>query len=768
MADVNNWAWIVSAQSVDEMAERFLSTGSNNPTFLLLEILRRDILQVRTLKLLLCYTWNQLVGTPRSNLTTISETELNAIVVPPSEAPRSHLNPSSRPPTLEDSTFIMIISRLLRQARRIWAPAVVNISHMAGLIIHLILHSNNCDPRQLDPRMHHRLCRIYNHTLRLLALPASIDPLKSMSYNWRAQTVLLEAVGHLNPPLTLDQDSYRAVVQVLAASKKSERESRVANLRTRSWPPWRIDQDGMDAQRSLEDDLSRVVSATMRTKESGYTESVKDQAFRILGGQEPDGTPTIQTRKLIKRRPRPAERKAHSDVEPDLWAARIEATRDIQEAWSAFKGFEEQGGQPSSRMYLAMFEKLDFDKARSGKKAQYDASPGDGKEVFTPLTDNVSTFYRQRLLPPSFDELYDKMIQSGSRPTGRLLTFLLGHARTVGKGLQYLRDSQVNQRAVAFLSGDKEISPAILEKLPASTFAAFIMLLCRFAPRAVCTETSPSKSDEADEHDENAELAQIGSEYQILEPKRHSGGPQLNPLLHTMELLKESRTHFRPAWYALFAALARRGVIIDRGLVGDPRNDLLSWQVLVAALGDFHRCGLELDPRGFQIICHGLEKAVLASFDVTLAEKVAAFAQYPVTVVVDEFMKMSEAEEMDPPYRIPKLLHSIGGEHLHAYVRVLGLIEDYEGIKYLLKWMRTHHEALEEIAIQSRNGPKLIRRVFIAMRVFLSGTVYEAEAERLIESVEKWDGWPQEFEAQKYLERWTGKPRSEDDSEETA
>ncbi|KIN01041.1 hypothetical protein OIDMADRAFT_123460 [Oidiodendron maius Zn] len=557
----------------------------------------------------------------------------------------------------------MIISRFLYQARRIWPPAIVSVSQIAALIIRSIPDGKGSDSLSLDARMHHRLCKFHNQTLRLLALPASINPLKSMSHNWQAQKVLIEMIGQFNPPLTLDQGSYRAVAQVLAASQKSERETKVANLRTRSWPPWRIDQHGIDAQRSPEEDLSRVVSAGIRTKEAGYTDNVDDLVMRILGGQDPDGTPTIQTRKLIKRRSQPDQNEILPESDPDLWAARIDATRDIQEAWGAFKNFELQGGHASPRMYLAMFEKLNYNEARFREKNPSDATPGDGKEVLMPSNDNMSISYRRGVSPPTIDELYDKMIISGIRPSGRLLTFL----------------------------------------------------------------------------------------YHILEPRDHTGEPILNTLHRSIELLKASQTRFRPAWYALFQALARRSIVIDRDLAGDPRNDLLAWQMLFAALGDFQRLGLELDPQGFMIICHGLEKALCASFDVSADDRSAVFTKCPATVVTDEFVKISVTSNINSTHT-PDLLHSIAGVHLHAYVRVLGLMEDYMGIISVLKWMQVHQDVLDQLANQSRSGQKQIRQVFIAMRAFLDNTIYEAEAQSIVESVQTWAGWPHETETQKYLE----------------
>lgn len=760
--DVHKWAWIVSAKTVDEMAERFLSADCTKPPFLLLEILRRNILQVKNLKLLLHWTWYQLAGTSQSHSGRLPEPELDSLAISPSEqTPRPKAIPSLI--KLEDSTTVLIISRLLYQARRIWPPAVVSISRMAKLIIHSIPESKSGKSVPVDPRMHRRLCKVHNHILRLLALPASINPLKSMSHNWQAQRILIEMIGQFNPPLILDQDSYRAVAQVLAASKKSDRESKVASLRTRGWPPWRIDQHGMDAQRSREEDLSRVVSAGFRAKEAGYADSVQDQVMKILGGQEADGSPTIHTRRLIKRRFRLAIPKLHPASDPNLWAARIEATRDIQEAWGAFKKYEAQGGHASPRMYLAMFEKLNYNEARSREKG-YDASAGDGKEVLAPSNDNMSIFYQRLVSPPNFDELYDKMILGGTRPTGRLLTFLLCHARTLEMGIQYLRESQLDSQAVAFLAGDRDMSPAILNKVPASTFAAFITLLCRFAPRAMTAEDPLSETGGTIEHDQDTELSQVQNEYYILEPRGRTGEPILNTLHRSMELLKTSQTRFRPAWYALFQALARRNIVIDRSLVGDPRNDLLSWQVLFSALGDFQRCGLELDPQGFLSICRGLEKAILASFDVSLADKTAAFTKCPTSVVTDEFLKLSKTGDVHSSYT-PMLLHSIHGVHLHAYVRVLGLLDDYGGIMRLLKWMWKHHEALQGIALQSRNGQQLIRRTLVAMRAFLDGTSHEAEAEKFVDSVESWDGWPQDVEAQEYVGHWSGEPAYEDDVE---
>lgn len=760
MEDLKKWAWIVSARDVETKAQRFLSTSSEKPTFILLEILRKDILTIRTLKLLLIYSWDQILRKSRPNLDTMSEVEIDA-VIPWSEVTQYHLSyarSSHRHFGMEETTFSTLLSRLLYQSRRIWPAAMVSISHMVAPFIHSLLDSNSDEPTKLDNRMHHRLCKLHNRMLHLLALPASTNPLKSMVHNWQAQRVLLEITAQFEPPLILDRDSYRAVAMVLAASKKSERESRAATLRTRSWPPWRVAQDGMDAQRLPEDDLSRVVAAVTRMKEAGYPEDRLDRAIRVLGGQEPDGTPTISTRKLLKpRRKRSADGLQH-DREEQVWAARIESTRDVQEAWAAFTRYQEQGRQPSLSVYFAMFAKLHYENARSSRTSQHNPSPGDGKEVLPPANDNFSKFYRLHLQSPTVDDLYLQMINAGLRPSGRFLDFLIQRARTPDEGLRVLRDSRMDSQAVSFLGGSKSISPAVLKHVPASTFAAFIALLCRFAPRIIPSTGSSTGLDEGSEADGVEKSTQSPrldtKKWRIIQLTRHSRGPRLNPLLHCAELLKKSKTLFRPSWYSLFSALARSGVIIDLNLAGDPMNDILAWKVLVAALDDFHRCGLELDPFGFRILCNGLEKAILASFQVVEEEREEILGKSQMRIVVEEFMKLTEVNDTSHP--IPRLLHSIEGAHLHAYARVLGLNNDYDNMMSVLQWMVKHHDELNEIAMQSRNGLKLLRRTIVAMKVFLSETEHETEAEKLVNSVELWDGWPEDFETQQYTDRWSG------------
>ena len=746
------------------MTQRFISTPSKKPNFLLLKLLRRNDLDVRSLKLLLIYSWDCLHDLPRTNLTTISDDEIDSMI------PCSSLSPLSNNISIRftQESFCGVFYRLLYQARRIWPAAIVSISYMVEPFIHIHLGSGLGKSRNIKNKRHALLSRLYNRFLGALSLPSSINPLKSMVYNWQAQRVLLEMSTHFEPNLLLDQNGYRAVARVLAASKRSERESRAATLRTRSWPPWRVEQDGMDAQRLPEDDLSRVVVTANQAKASGYSEGVEDRFIKIIGGQEPDGTPTIPTRTLTSlRRLRSkcanarvfyagcAPRLVH-DPEARVWAARIESTRDVQEAWAAFVSYQERGLQPSMPIFFAMFTKLLYEAKRSRENFPPVVVPGEGKEVFPPSNDNYSSFYQSRLQPPSIDELYVMMRRASIRPTGRLLTCLVEHARDPFEVIRYLIDSGLNRQAVEFLKGQYPENPVVLKSIGEETFAAFISLLCRLAPRmAPTTVDSIIHKEVGNAENDMAGRSQGPNAWKLLKLREQdSNNVFSNPFLHCARLLKISRCRFRPAWYALFRGLVRRGVVMDHSFIDDPNNDIVAWNVLVGALGDFHKCGLELDPHGFRLICIGLGKALRASYQISKKEG-EVLGKDQVSIVVKEFLKLSEVHEIGHS-SIPTFLHPIEGAHLHEYIRILGLSEDHDGIMYALRWMARNHVELNNIALQSRNGRVLMQRTVIAVKVFLSGTEHESEAKEIVNGVDTWDGWPNALSAHVYLEHFSG------------
>jgi hypothetical protein len=772
---VAQWLWVLSGPTPNEMTERLLSKPfhrkeilkpTHRPPFILLEILRRDISKVKTLEMLISYTRDHvlnLVDTPRSSVPK-DQAITSAVFKGTSESDdASSLRKNQRRTItksekfgIEENAFAILISRLLYQTRRIWPSAMVDIAH---LIVRYMQSSSVTNVSPLNPSLFIRFCKMNNYFLRLLALPSSIEPMQSMAYNWEAQKLLLELAGQFDPPLRLDQASYRAVVQVLAATKKSRRESRSMTFRNRSWPPWRVEQDGMDAQRSQEEDFSRVISAIMRSRESGYTQ---DDQLSIFGGVDTDGTPTIHTRKLLKSRSLDSSTRARDnhDDEGRVWAARIEATRDVYEGWGAFSEFCKKGGRPTISMYLAMFQKINYESKRSALQLDLHVPPGDAREVYPVSDDNFSEFYKSRLQPPTIQNLYQEMRAAGIVPSGRCLRFLLQHARTVDEGLGYLLDSGIHERVVAYLAngGESQIPPDVVAQVSIPILADFISLICRFAPRLKKTSfdselemaedfRSPTKRNSSPARSES---------WTIREARAIQHSHPRDPLTHAAFLLKSWRPKFRPAWYALLKCLARKDIVMVRNLVTDSSrtcdNHELAWRVTRAVLEDFHSCDLELDPEGFRLVCQTFTKYAEAAFNESQRHREGLIETSQI--IKAECAKLTNGGVEVPSKVNTRLRYIVEGAHLHAYVRAMGLIGDHAAITSLLEWMVRNHEELDAIASLAANGQRMLRQTIVAIKAFCDISEHAvATAQPLVEQVESWGGWPGEEEVEYYLNR---------------
>ncbi|CZR64219.1 uncharacterized protein PAC_14117 [Phialocephala subalpina] len=771
--DVEDWATIVLEESADERVNVFLTTLTRYPSFLLLEICRTDVLQVGTLKKLLVHIWQRVLHKSSLGFDLTVNASGNPTAQGHSSLESSFGFSGSPIPLhdLEENAFSILIHRLLYQCRRIWPPAVVTVAHMIGPYIDTLPIACVDDVRTPRPAHYRRMCRLQNNLLQALALPAVYEPFESTIYSWSAQKVILALSSTFSPPLILDQPAYQAVVQVLAASKKSAFESRSATLRTRTWPPWRVEQDGMDAQRELEEDLSRSIAALMRKRESGYSDVSFDMIMSILGGQEPDGTPTIQTRAFVKNRPLVSYVMSQDPLNPSIWAARIEATRDVQEAWAAFTEHSEQGGKPSLIMYHAMFRKLVYERRRRSTGYVYNGAPGDGREVQPVIDDNISDFYRSRLRPPSYNELYENMLRQGLRPSGLCLNFLVRHAPSIREGIRYLHDSGLSAHALRYLhGGDTENAPSnevksmvsqdMMQVVEPWIIGGFVALLCRFAPRAVLVpkenmwERHRQPSSKSDKVWAVREVMKGRRQKDLQGQRPHPVFAQ--PLQHAAFLLEASKQKHRPAWHALWKALSQPNLVLIPKLSGNPKNVEIAWRVSAAALKEFHRIGLELDPLGFKHICETFTKYAKLFTKVSQRQegnppKASKIVQVLAAskVIKAEFKKLIVCNNPSP-FHLPRFNHSIRGVHLHAYIRSIAAIDNYDEIIFALEWMVDNHVEFDAIAERNSREGRHLLLTLIAIRIAVEGTVFEGRAWSLVDSVVTWDGWPTDDEVAKY------------------
>lgn len=839
VTDLTAWTWVLTAKCPEEAALRLVTLANSRtdgseavasriPTFLYLFLLRRKHISSRALRILIIHAWDRLQGRSSSQK---SPGEAAMLHLPTGQDKSKRWQPPAQGlncyPHMSEPTIMVMIIRLLRHARKVWPAALMSIAAMLAKHVNGVPGPRNpSPPRAPDERTHMRLTFLYNKVLSMLAIPSSMNPFRSVPYHQRAQFTLLRRMSEYEPPLAITREGYRAFVRVQLAHKKTLRERDWAELKAKSWPPWKEERLGMDADKGLEYGMSRAQESLLRLKEAGYSMQTWDNAASVLAGWDTDRSPTIQTRALLakpstSRRVWPLTTTAYqSELKSALWAARIRATRTVDEAWVCFSTWRDCKITHSQSVYYAMFEKLVFDKKRQRQESRSTTEvalqsdtilshpnlPGDSKEVSAVPTSPREAIY-VRTAPPSLDDLFNTMLQNGIKPSGRCLAFLLSHAESLGVGLKLLWASNLPQPLIRGLLNRHSIEHADvveqLQTIPHYLFAAFIKLLSRF--------TKPVSSGYVKAIEELMPSV-TGLEDFATHVVKHRTR-RISPLVHAFNLISACKPLYRPPWNSLLSALARPGVIVDTSTHSDDSDiqDMLSWKIATQILHQMRTIGLDLDFQGFQIVCTGYEKALLASmrvlevlrtqpklilasssvsnpdshpgFDSSVRLRVTAeqvlhhglerikglFKHLvelpPSSKLTDPSTLASQPDTLDPALLLPHLIDIPAPAHLHAFVRVLGLRRDHAGLLDLVRWMAQFEPELRAVADEARNGAVMTRRTVVAVRVFAErswediGEVGEAEEvliRRIYETVQnvaEWGGWPDDTEVYAYCRR---------------
>lgn len=454
--DVAHWAWIVEAESADEMIARFVSTDIRKPIFLLLALLGRDktILDPEAFGDLLAYVAAHFVA-PRAN-----EDQM-AREAPSGSIRRATLNGFN----LTLIHFERLMEGLVHHCLLVWPPAIVAVAEL--VVTYLRDYKANTTKCVIARN------RIYNHAFRLFRGSTPLRPLENMRHNWEAMRTLLQYGNSPGTSLLLCKSSLKAVREVLLCQEKSDAERRITQRSVQTWPPYRAHWDGVDERRQREDFLSRSVKAGVESVRAGYHCDEYDRALDVLGGGGVDEHPTIQFR---SHRPKRWFGRRESLNVYSTWAARVKATRNAQEAWRVFQSAPNMTIKPNYQVYKEMFVKLFAQKVPTWN----DEVPGDSREVWEPYTGNFTKFELVRLQPPSLDQLYKQMLSGGNRPTGQCLVVLIYHADSLEKAMEYLRDSPYREDSLHLLT--PVFSPPVVEsvrRFPPHLLRAWIGLLCR-------------------------------------------------------------------------------------------------------------------------------------------------------------------------------------------------------------------------------------------------------------------------------------------------
>ncbi|KAK1638923.1 hypothetical protein BDP81DRAFT_193566 [Colletotrichum phormii] len=463
-ANVSNWAWIIIPRDPDKRVERFLSRPGHKPLFVLFYLLtsRPYFQSSESLLGLLRYCNEWYAERRKSSDNAPQAFDLDSVITP--------------------VLFGKLLDKLCQHASRLQPDALPDIAELSVAYIKILPHGHR------HPDKAYRLqCQALNRALQAVSVVSKKSPYQYSSYNWTAVTKLLSLSSTSEKTLIIEEESYRAIRQVLLASPKTASERDTASTLASHWPPHRIMRDGMEEKAGPEAYQSRVVKAGVMMQEGGYSKKDFDLITDILGGMAPDGSPTVQTRANYPR---------HLRVEQGAWAAQIRTTRNAQEAWALFKHPPESGMKPTFEVYRELIAKLSAKPAKAG----HHNLPGDGREVFPYNDENLSDFERARTNPPSIRRIVEEMYAAGIPIRGPFLAGLIKQSPSVDIALHHVDCSSLDEglkgsirqslKDYQGLTGNALINP------PHDILHAFIDLLCRLQPNRT-SNTPPHISNKS-------------------------------------------------------------------------------------------------------------------------------------------------------------------------------------------------------------------------------------------------------------------------------
>ncbi|PGH18029.1 hypothetical protein AJ79_00655 [Helicocarpus griseus UAMH5409] len=768
--DVMAWSWIITTSNSDQAVRRYRtfdkrvvegdSDCARVPLFVLLFTLRRKAFSSGALRTLILQAWDTIRG-PLLEKPSVTGTGNQGMRTPSFRRKRPWKPSGSQTP-------IMILAvRLIRHAGLQWPAAFPSIAELVTQVLGFDSFKNI--PEEAYEKSIRRLTIWYNKLIHLLSRPSCINPYHSAVYQQRAQFHLLREMSKFSPPLPVNREGYRAITSVQLAQRKTMYEREWARYKTLSWPPWKEEKLGIDFERGNEGSESRAMKSLSHMKNVGYGMTSWEQAAAVYAGWDTDKTPTIQTRTFHPRKgPRVTayssreylSNSINSEKHIEVWSARIRATRTLKEAWACFLSYQDHGLHPHRSIYFEMASKIIFSELQPSPEAL----PGDGKEAFPEPSSPKDVIY-VKSDPPSLDGLIEQMFSHGITLSSGFLVLLLVHAKSLEAGIRYLSYSRLPQEQKhALTCGLQNLSATqiALADVPEDVFAAFIGLLCRFA--------SFDRREQINllTHVRYLFPALFSATEEGKLPVTASNGPvraaDLRPfeaLALAVELMRLKKTQYRPAWNNLLLAFATGTVkASDFGVPVSMHRVIMWWEfsLVVKWMQDadvvlenkvFHYACLAFakmmlaarqNPRGaesgLQFIQHTLRQSDGFSEGLPSYSSIDELRQQGIAFLKRQFhsVSLTEGERIlssfgllgqshmdDVASSLPKLREPPSPALLHAYVHSLGLVQDYEGLLEVLRWIKKNEAEIRIFCDQLLNGSNHMRKTVVAMRTFLDG-----------------------------------------------
>ncbi|KAI9738295.1 MAG: hypothetical protein M1834_008793 [Cirrosporium novae-zelandiae] len=775
--DVMPWASMILSDTAEEAAQRLVSIScrapacqrTRVPTSIFGFLLRRKDINVHALKILTEYASSFLEPVCESKMLPASETYSYT---------RDRLFPASplHPSTIDPTTIAVIVIRLMRHARRIWPEALPWIASMfCRAVSQNLLWQASGEHHKLSTPTLKNLNFMFCRMIRLLSLPSSEHPFAHATYRQQAQFHILRTMDHISKELgillVVSREAYRAIASVQLADKKSPEERQRAEMKAKSWPPWREDKLGIDSERiSQEMGLSRATKTLAQMMNSGYTHTAWEKEANIFAGWDTDRSPTIQTRTIMRRfsvKDKPSSGAVLDNTHS--WVARIKATRTIQEAWACFLAYKDSSLPPSLNVYFSIFEKLALERKR--QRVEFIGSnivthrtnvlPGDRKELFVQSSDPQEAVY-PRSPPPSVDNFFNQMMEIGLRPTEEILGGFFRYTETLNEGFRYLESSTLPREVIDVLSCTDVSVTSNVKNIPEKIFCQWIRVLCTSAPTAFSW---------------------------VQWARRRS--PINNPLFHAIHLTRLRQSTGGKDWNHILHALKQPGRVICPHLhqQNTTFQDIASWTITVKVVNCMIAAGVHLNFELFSNVCEcflkrvqGLKHAYkedpqheskwykqLSSWGADATPSMEDILVIFNRLVGSRFGQgepvitdSAQSNAHNSSTELPWLLAIPHPAHLHVFIQVLQSANDYETLVDLIKWMCIHDKELEKERKQYANGDRLMRRTLTCIRIFLEqcddqGTPIHKEVmlkiQELIKNQKSWGGWPTYHEVEEYMKK---------------
>ncbi|KAH6637431.1 hypothetical protein C7974DRAFT_306776 [Boeremia exigua] len=652
----------------------------------------------------------------------------------------NHLSARLEQELIPWSAFRVLMNGVLRHARKVWPESLPWISTVfldKAAEIHGIGGASDA----LAPRSYGEITQFCNNLLSLLSLPASHRPMIAARHQENAQFRVLQFMARYDPSIAVTRTGFRALARIQLTHAKTEQERDWAELKGPWWPPWKESKTAMDDEKGYEYGASRASKILHRMFEAGYAARGWEEVAEVYAGWDTDLSPTIQTRALL-----PFDfRGSHTN---QLWAARIRTTRTRREAWACFLAHEASGASPHEEVYLAMFEKLHFMEIQrqSDVAHQDDASeppapsllPGDMKEVSAePHSPLHNVFLGEPV--PSYEELYHRMTIKKMRPRRRLLAFLLEthpDFATMFKLLEKAKDD-FDGGVGCLLTGTHDMNTVLV---PDYFLAAFIRFLCRFG------------------HPTSA----LSGSTTFLAPDQHLRQFMFNEnyrLEYAYALLLHYKPRYQPAWTAFMerVVFSKSGSSLYHEKDSAMGITNTQYSIVVKLLDTLASVDVDVEGDLFDLACTATRYAAQAvhrgTFSFEQGRDFLRTRSYRLRTLFHHLVGASADPQAAHAADIPP--HIPGPAQLHAYVRALGILRDYEGLYSFSTWLTTHNAAVIARARAQHGGSDMLFRALVALRAATGGWLEEgrdarpaapADIAQLIKaqiaSVPAWGGWP--------------------------